>query len=208
MAARAGGRGLGLGDRAAAGRGGRTGAAAPGQQTSEGGGGGFAQGLGFFRTVGGEDMSAKLAFIAAHMAEHAVRLMCRVLGVSRSWFHAWQRAAPTRAERAARRGVLVAEVREIFEASRQRYGAPRVHADLQARGRQISKRTVAKLMKQTAFGRPAGTAACQSPPTVGTRTPWRQTCSTVTSRSPFPTRCGWLTSATFPPTRVGSTLPR
>jgi hypothetical protein len=26
-------------------------------------------------------MSVKLAFIAAHMAEHAVRLMCRVLGV-------------------------------------------------------------------------------------------------------------------------------
>ena len=31
-------------------------------------------------------MSAKLAFIAAHVAEHAIRLMCRVLGVSRSWF--------------------------------------------------------------------------------------------------------------------------
>src|SRR5512132_3387949 len=156
MAARAGGRGLGLGDRAAAGRGGRTGAAAPGQQTSEGGGGGFAQGLGFFRTVGGEDMSGKLAFIAAHMAEHGVRLMCRVLGVSRSWFHPWQRAAPTRAERAARREVLVAEVREIFEASRQRYGAPRVHADLQARGRRISKRTVAKLMKENGMRPPRG----------------------------------------------------
>jgi putative transposase len=91
-------------------------------------------------------MNAKLAFIAAHMAEHAVRLMCRVLGVSRSWFHAWRWAAPTRAERATSREVLVAEVREIFEASRQRYGAPRVHADLQAQGRRISKRTVAKLM--------------------------------------------------------------
>ncbi len=101
-------------------------------------------------------MSAKLAFIAAHMAEHAVRLMCRVLGVSRSWFHAWQRAAPTRAERAARREVLVAEVREIFEASRHRYGAPRVHADLHARGRRISKRTVAKLMKQNGIRPPRG----------------------------------------------------
>src|SRR5512132_4062059 len=154
MAARAGGRGLDLGERAAAGRGGRTGAAAPGQPTSEGGGGGFAQGLGFFRTVGGEDMSGKLAFIAAHMAEHAVRLRCRVLGVSRSWFHAWQRAAPTRAEHATRREVLVAEVREIFEASRQRYGAPRVHADLQAQGRRISKRTVAKLRVPTQIERP------------------------------------------------------
>src|SRR5512144_28375 len=156
MAARAGGRGLGLGDRAAAGRGGRTGATSPGQQTSEGGGGGAAQGLGFFRTVGGEDMNARLAFIAAHMAEHAVRPMCRVLGASRSWFHAWRRAAPTRAERATRREVLVAEVREIFEASRQRYGAPRVHADLQAQGRRISKRTVAKLMNQNGLRPPRG----------------------------------------------------
>jgi putative transposase len=57
-------------------------------------------------------------------------------------------AAPTRAERVARREALVADIREIFEASRQRYGAPRVHADLQTRGRRISKRTVAKLMKQ------------------------------------------------------------
>ena len=109
-----------------------------------------------FFAVGGEDMNAKLAFIAAHMAEHAVRLMCQVLGVSRSWFHAWRRAAPTRAERATRREVLVAEVREIFEASRQRYGAPRVHADLQAQGRRISKRTVAKLMKQNGIRPPRG----------------------------------------------------
>ena len=101
-------------------------------------------------------MSAKLAFITAHMAEHAVRLMCRVLGVSRSWFHAWRRAAPIRAERAARREGLVAEVREIFEASRQRYGAPRVHADLHARGRRISKRTVAKLMKENGIRPPRG----------------------------------------------------
>lgn len=101
-------------------------------------------------------MSAKLAFIAAHLAEHAIRLMCRVLGVSRSWFHAWQRAAPTRAERAAQREILVVEVRESFAASRQRYGAPRVHADLHARGRRISKRTVAKLMKENGIRPPRG----------------------------------------------------
>src|SRR5512142_1143433 len=111
-------------------------------------------------------MSAKLAFIAAHMAEHAIRLMCRVLGVSRSWFHDWQRAAPPRAERAAQREVLVVEVRESFEASRQRYGARRVRADLHARGRRISTRTVAKRMQETGIRPPRGKAACQSPPTV------------------------------------------
>jgi len=33
-------------------------------------------------------MSEKLSFIAAHVTDHTIRLMCRVLGVSRSWFHA------------------------------------------------------------------------------------------------------------------------
>ncbi len=34
-------------------------------------------------------MNTTLAFIAAHLADYSIRLMCRVLGVSRSWFHAW-----------------------------------------------------------------------------------------------------------------------
>ena len=61
------------------------------------------QGLGFFRSMGGEDMKTTHAIIAAHASEHAIRFMCRVLGVAHSCFHARQRAAPKRAERAARR---------------------------------------------------------------------------------------------------------
>ncbi len=101
-------------------------------------------------------MSAKLAFIAAHASEHAIRLMCRVLGIARGWFHAWRRAAPLRAERAARRQDLFKEIREIFEASKQRYGAPRIHAELHDRGRGVSKRTIAKLMKENGIRPPRG----------------------------------------------------
>lgn len=101
-------------------------------------------------------MNAKLAFIAAHTTDHAVRLTCRVLGVCRSWYHAWRRAAPKRAERAARREALVDEIREIFKDSKERYGAPRIHAELQAGGRGISKRTVAKLMKDKGIRPPRG----------------------------------------------------
>jgi transposase InsO family protein len=98
--------------------------------------------------MGGEDMSAKLAFIAAHASDHAVRLMCRVLGLSRSWFHAWQRTAPLRAERAARRENLAEQIREVFEASKQRYGAPRIHAELRDSGHGVSRRMIARLMKE------------------------------------------------------------
>ena len=72
--------------------------------------------------------------------EHAIRFMCRVLGVAHSWFHARRRAAPKRAERAARRDRLGSEIREIFEQSKRCYGAPRIHAELKARGRAPMRR--------------------------------------------------------------------
>ena len=93
-------------------------------------------------------MIAKLAFIAAHTRDHAISLMCRVLRVSRSWFHSWHRTASERAARAARYDALIDEIRLIFESSKQRYGAPRIHAELRGRGYRVSRKTVAKLMKQ------------------------------------------------------------
>ena len=101
-------------------------------------------------------MKTKHAFIAAHASGHAIRFMCRVLGVAHSWFHARRRAAPKRAERAARRGRLGSEIREIFEQSKRCYGAPRIHAELKARGFRISKRTVAKLMRENGIRPPRG----------------------------------------------------
>ena len=92
-------------------------------------------------------MRTKRDFIAAHAVDHAIRLMCRVLGVCRSWFHAWRHTSLARAARAAKNNLLVDEIRAIFEASKQRYGAPRIHADMRDKGHQISKKTVAKLMK-------------------------------------------------------------
>ncbi len=105
-------------------------------------------------------MIARLAFIAAHVANHSIRLLCRVLSVSRSWFHSWQRTASERAARAARHEALIEEIRSIFEKSKQRYGAPRIHADLRDRGHRISRKLVAKLMKEKEFARPGASVAC------------------------------------------------
>ena len=101
-------------------------------------------------------MKTKHAFIAAHASEHAIRFMCRVLGVAHSWFHARRRATPKRTERAARRDRLGSEIREIFEQSKRCYGAPRIHAELKARGFRTSKRTVAKLMRENGIRPPRG----------------------------------------------------
>ena len=104
--------------------------------------------------MGGETVSAKLAFIAARAAEHSIRLMCRLLHVSPSWFHCWRAAAPKRAARQAARDALAERIRVIFEGSQRRYGAPRIHAELRADGLRIARKTVAKLMKQNGFRPP------------------------------------------------------
>jgi hypothetical protein len=70
----------------------------------------------------------KFAFIAAKKAEHTVSLLCRCLRVTRSGFYAWQRRPESaHAQHDRRLRVLV---RASFDASRQRYGSPRILADL------------------------------------------------------------------------------
>jgi transposase InsO family protein len=72
--------------------------------------------------------------------------MCRVLAVSRAGFYATQRRAPS--ARAQRDQALRLKVREVHRKSRRRYGAPRVHAELQAQGEAVAKKRVARLMQE------------------------------------------------------------
>ena len=67
-------------------------------------------------------------FIAAKKAEHSIKTMCRVLGVSRSGFHAWQRRPPS--PQALEDERLTDRIREIHRANRRVYGSPRIHAEL------------------------------------------------------------------------------
>jgi len=72
--------------------------------------------------------------------------MCRVLRVSRSGFYAWQRRSLSR--RARTDAALTTKIQAIHHDSRKTYGAPRVHAALQAAGVRTSRKRVARLMRQ------------------------------------------------------------
>jgi len=88
----------------------------------------------------------KFAFIAGEKAAFPVTLLCATLGVSRAGFYAAQaRATSVRARADAQ---LAVEIAAIHGESRQRYGSPRVHAELRARGQGVSRKRVARLMRQ------------------------------------------------------------
>lgn len=71
--------------------------------------------------------------------------MCRVLGVSRAGFYAWERRAPS--DRDLADAWLTEKIREIHSESKGTYGTRRVHADLRlAHGIRVGRKRVERLM--------------------------------------------------------------
>ena len=83
--------------------------------------------------------------MAANQAEMSVRAMARLLNVSRSGYYAWRdRGASQRAQADER---LKVEIAAAHAASRGTYGAPRIRAELAARGIRTSRKRVGRLMR-------------------------------------------------------------
>ena len=89
---------------------------------------------------------------STHAIWHVV-VMCRVLEVHRSGYYAWQHRQLTKqlGKRAQENRELTEAIREIHRTSKERYGAPRVTAELHKRGIPCSRNRVARLMKANAI---------------------------------------------------------
>jgi putative transposase len=72
--------------------------------------------------------------------------MCRLLGVSPSGYYAWSRRKSS--QHAQADAQLLARIQAIYERSRGTYGAPRIHAELRACGELVSRKRVARLMRE------------------------------------------------------------
>jgi len=81
----------------------------------------------------------------AEQATYPVTLLCRVLGVARSGYDAWARRGVSARATADRESTT--QIAQIHEQSRHTYGAPRIHAALQAGGVRCGSRRVARLMR-------------------------------------------------------------
>ena len=85
-------------------------------------------------------------FIRDHRDECSIASMCTRLGVSRTAFYDWTGRSPS--EREQYRGLLGVVVEMIHREVRERYGSPRMHRELLARGYECSLNTVAGIMRE------------------------------------------------------------
>ena len=72
--------------------------------------------------------------------------MCDVLDVSRSGYYAWLERGPS--ERTRQDEQLTVKIRAIHEEHRERYGSPRIHAELAANDTHVGQKRVARLMRE------------------------------------------------------------
>jgi putative transposase len=87
----------------------------------------------------------RYGFIREHADDYSVRRMCQLLDVSASGYYDWIDRSPSAAQQ--HRDRLGDEIRTIHAEVKRRYGSPRIHAELIARGQPCCVNTVAKIMK-------------------------------------------------------------
>ena len=72
--------------------------------------------------------------------------MLKFSGVSRSGYLAWLHHVPSDTEK--RRKAVKAKIQDIYDDSKQNYGAPKITVELRKTGEVISERTVGTYMRQ------------------------------------------------------------
>ena len=135
----------------------------------------------------------------AHQAEFRIATMARVLGVSPSGYYAWRHRERSARERCDE--ALSARVREIHRRSRGTYGAPRIHAELAAQGTQVSRKRVARVMREAGL---AGVSRRKGPRTTRRDPEARPAPDLVERRfdADGPDRL-WVADITYVPTAAG-----
>ena len=105
--------------------------------------------------------------MAAEKAEYGVALVCRCVAVSSAGFYAWSRRRLSDRDEGDRR--LAVEIAAVHTESRRTYGSPRIHQELQAQGRRVSRKRVARLMRAQGL---RGRRRCRQPRTTDSQHPW------------------------------------
>jgi transposase InsO family protein len=87
----------------------------------------------------------RFEFIRAERAYFPIVVLCRVLEVTRAGYYAFVSRGPSKRDRED--AHLVVAVRAVHTKSKNRYGSPRVHRALRAKGVTVGRNRVARLMR-------------------------------------------------------------
>jgi len=88
----------------------------------------------------------RFRFIRLESEVFPVRILCRVMAVSRSGYYAWRKRQPSVREQANQK--LATRIHDIFIDKRKAYGSPRIWDDLRDAGEVCSVNRVARLMRE------------------------------------------------------------
>lgn len=80
-------------------------------------------------------------------SDYPMSVLCAAFAVSRSGYYAWRERLPSIRQR--RDEALKELIKAIHKQSRATYGSPRVHATLREQGQVVSRKRVARLMRQS-----------------------------------------------------------
>src|SRR5262249_26049864 len=83
--------------------------------------------------------------VKAMSTDYSLSVLCQVLAVSRTGYHAWQSHRPGPRERAD--AALLPLITQAHQESRQTYGSPRVMHWLRQRGHRCGRSRIARLMR-------------------------------------------------------------
>jgi putative transposase len=81
-------------------------------------------------------------------SEHPIRLQCQALNVALSGYYDWRQRQQHPSPRAVENAQLRTAILQVFQASRQTYGSPRIQQSLAQSGRSHGRNRIARLMRQ------------------------------------------------------------
>jgi putative transposase len=87
----------------------------------------------------------RFRFIEDRRADYPVRILCDVLEVSPAGYYAWRSRPESRRSTANRQ--LVNDIKRVYRDAYGRYGSPRIHIELKAQGRGVSRGRIERLMR-------------------------------------------------------------
>ena len=88
----------------------------------------------------------RYGFIQAHRSDHSIARLCRMLGVSRSGYYAWQERGQGPRQQVDR--ILLEQIRRVHARARESYGALKTWKALRAEGIDGGKHRIARLRRE------------------------------------------------------------